>query len=125
MVDPIVMAIVSAAAGKGAETLISDARSALGALFRMVRGRLGGGDSPTSPFDAFLVEPADSDRRDALISALSREITDDPQFADALRGQLRLARAEIDGSVGGVRNEFHGSAGTVIQSRDISGGITF
>lgn len=123
MPDPLVLAIATAAAGKGVETLISDGRSAVGALFRMIRDRLGRSGAPSSELDQVVAHPADVDRRDELVRVLSSEIAGDPEFADELRRRWQLARAEIDASVGGVRNEFNGSAATVIQARDITGGI--
>lgn len=125
MVDPIALAIVSAAAGKGAEALVADARTALGVLFRMVRQRFAGCKESTTPLDAFLATPADPDCRDTLIAALNREIIKDPGFAEALRDQWRLAQVEVEGSRPDVHNQFSGTAGTVIQARDISGGVTF
>ncbi|WFE20519.1 hypothetical protein O7621_21850 [Solwaraspora sp. WMMD937] len=89
----------------------------------MIRDRLGRSGAPTSELDQVVAHPADVDRRDELVRVLSSEIAGDPEFADELRRRWQLARAEIDASVGGVRNEFNGSAATVIQARDITGGI--
>jgi hypothetical protein len=123
MPDPVVLAIATAAAGKGVETLISDGRSALGALFRMIRERLGRPGAPSSELDEVLANPADTGRRDDLIKALSRQVAADPGFADELRRRWPLVRAEVDASAGGGRNEFNGSATTVIQAQTINGGI--
>ncbi|MFY1638288.1 hypothetical protein ACN27F_34225 [Solwaraspora sp. WMMB335] len=126
MMDPVVLAIAAAAAGKGAEVIVSDSSSALGALLRMIRNRLRGVDRESSELDEVISVPGDTARRDALIGALSRELAADPRFAMAVHDQWCRAREEL-GTSGdfAVRNEVSGSTGTVVQARDIIGGITF
>ena len=112
MPDEITMAIATTLATKGAEALAAGAQSAISALARFVRARLGR-DANESPSAS------------ALAEALRRAMADDPEFAASVRDLWRRASAELAADRDGVVNQFSGTGEKIVQARDITGNITF
>ncbi|MEV4756869.1 hypothetical protein AB0J86_17390 [Micromonospora sp. NPDC049559] len=126
MTDPVMLAVATAVATKAAEGLTEGGRSALAALVRLVRGRLRDHDE-SAVLDSAEAEPADDDRVGHLAAALERAASRDPRFADELgrlwRGLRETGSTAVDG---GVVNQASGPvSGTVVQARDVQGGIVF
>ncbi|WBB73062.1 hypothetical protein O7602_25770 [Micromonospora sp. WMMD1128] len=126
MDDQIVLAVATALATKGAEALGVGARSAIGSLFSLVRGRFGSGTRESAVLDAAITHPQERWRHAALASALADVMARDPNFAAALDDEWRrLARTGVVAVQGQVVNHFSGTAGKVVQARDIQGDINF
>ncbi|WP_089156463.1 hypothetical protein [Micromonospora sp. NBS 11-29] len=118
MEDQIVLAVATALATKGAE--------ALGSLFDLVRGRFGAGTRESVALDAAMAHPQERRRHAALASALADVMARDPDFAAALDDEWRrLAGAGVVAVQGQVVNHFSGTAGKVVQARDVQGDIIF
>ncbi|WP_405092251.1 hypothetical protein OG767_04265 [Micromonospora sp. NBC_01392] len=126
MEDQIVLAVATALATKGAEALGVGARSAIGSLLSLVRGRFGAGTRESAVLDAAMAHPQERWRHAALASALADVMARDPSFTAALDDEWRrLARAGVVAVQGQVVNHFSGTAGTVVQARDVQGDINF
>ena len=125
MPDQLVLAVATALAAKGAEVLFSGGRDAVGALYRMVRSRFGEGTEESAALEAAVVDPDDYDRQAVLADALARTMAVDPAFDAAVRAEWRSVQARLSVAPGDVTNEFSGTAGKVVQARDISGDILF
>jgi hypothetical protein len=125
MPDEWVMAVATALAAKGTEAVIAGGKSAVGALYRMVRDRFGGDARNAAVLRAAVEHPDDQDRQGELAQVLAHAMDSDPGFAQQVRVYWREASVEIAAGDGGVVNQFSGSADKVVQARDISGGITF
>lgn len=103
--DPLSLAIAGAVATGLATGAGESAGAALSALVRRVLRRLAGRtDRPES--------------REQIAAALDEEFTRDPAFRQECHSLWQQATGEA------VVNSFHGEAGTVVQARDIHGGLT-
>lgn len=129
MPDPILLAIAGALAGKATTALASGGRTALGRLYRLVADKLSVKERDTKLLEA-VAERTDVARPDQeaevgqLAEVLDRAGRDDPDFAGRLRELWTEARTELTADRGGVINEVSGDvSGTVVQARDIHGGI--
>ncbi|CCH15800.1 hypothetical protein [Micromonospora lupini] len=126
MEDQIVLAVATALATKGAEVLGVGARSAIGSLFSLVRSRFGTGTRESAALDAAMAHPQERWRHTALASALADVMARDPDFSAALADEWRrLAGTGVVVDQGQVVNHFSGTAGKVVQARDVQGDITF
>ncbi|GAB3816779.1 hypothetical protein [Micromonospora zhanjiangensis] len=126
MDDQIVLAVATALATKGAEALGAGARSAIGSLFSLVRSRFGAGTRESAVLDAALAHPQEQWRHTALASTLADVMARDPDFTAALTDEWRrLVRSDVVAVQGEVVNHFSGTAGKVVQARDVQGDITF
>jgi len=116
--DELAMAVAAALATMGTEAAVASGGRAVGALARLVRERLGRrrGDEETLQ-DA--IEHPDQQRIAALADALLSAMADDP----ALAGRLREILPPDAAAVPGGGNHFSGQAETVVQARDIRGGV--
>jgi hypothetical protein len=126
-VDPIMIAVATALAAKAAEGLSEAGRAALGKLLRRVRGRLDADPEGAAVLAAARSHPQDGELVERLAAVLSTAAELDPAFAEDV---ARLWAAVRDGwavaTEGGVVNQVSGSVGeTVVQARDVTGGITF
>lgn len=130
MPDEVTLAIATALANKGAETLLAEGRGALAALFRLVKRRFarepGGGDSEASrALAAVEVEPGDARSQAELAACLAALMARDADFDAAVRVHWRAVAEEISADCGGVVNQFSGRADKVVQARDVRGDINF
>jgi predicted phage gp36 major capsid-like protein len=129
MPDPILLAIAGALAGKAATALASGGRTALGRLYRLVAGKLSAKEQDTKLLEAVaertdVARPEQEPEVGRLAEVLDRAGRDDPEFAGRLRELWTEARTELTADRGGVINEVSGDvSGTVVQARDIHGGI--
>ncbi|MCD0449702.1 hypothetical protein LO762_10940 [Actinocorallia sp. API 0066] len=102
--DPITLAIAGAVATGMAAGAGESAGTALATLVGRIRERFSG-------------RPAALETEESTAAALDAEFTADPEFRSACADLWREAS-------GDVTNTFTGQARTVIQARDIHGGLT-
>lgn len=121
--DELAMAVAATVATVGTEAAFASGGRAVGALVRLVRDRLGrrGGDEEALR-DA-IEHPDDQQRIAALADALLSAMAEDPALAGRLREILPPDAASVAAD-GGAVNQFSGRAATVVQARDIHGGIS-
>jgi len=124
--DPIMMAVATAVAGKLTESLTAGAKAALGDLVKLVKKRFAGDADAQDAMDEAQKTPDDADRITALARQLERLAAEDPKFAEQLRSIWPQASVRLRAQTGGVVNEISGSvSGHVVQARDIEGGVSF
>jgi len=124
--DPIMMAVATAVAGKLAETLTAGAKAALGNLVKLVKKRFAGDADAQHAMAEAQKAPDDADRITALARQLERLAAEDPKFAEQLRSIWSQASVQLQAQTGGTVNEVSGSvSGHVVQARDIEGGVSF
>lgn len=116
--DELAITVATTLAAKGAEAAFASGRSAVGALFRLVRDRLGRRGHDAEMLQAAIDRPGDQDRLAALADALVRAMIEDPALASRLREALP------GGMDAAVVNQFSGSATKVVQARDVHGDVT-
>ncbi|MDA8369561.1 MAG: hypothetical protein M0026_06790 [Nocardiopsaceae bacterium] len=120
MVDEVTIAIAAAVAGKAAESLTESAKEALKKLRRALRERFRGDRRAQGSLEAAQDDYDDAGQVRALAVQLAAAGDQDPQIR-RLTDELRPHFATGDG---GVVNTVEGDvSGTVIQARDIHGGI--
>ncbi|MEV4516067.1 hypothetical protein AB0K00_44795 [Dactylosporangium sp. NPDC049525] len=117
--DELAMAVAAAVATMGTEAAVASGGRAVGALVRLVRERLGRRRGDEEALEDAIEHPDDQQRIVALAEALLSAMADDPALADRLREILPAdATPAADGG-----NHFSGRASTVVQARDIHGGV--
>ncbi|MGI8332456.1 hypothetical protein ACRYCC_20995 [Actinomadura scrupuli] len=124
MTDPITMAIATAVATKGAESLGQQAGPALAALVRRIRERFTGRPAEEAALAAAEERPEEPGRVEALAEALQRVAREDPGFGGELRAVWQRIQVETTADHGVVANTFDGRADKVVQFRDIHGDFT-
>jgi hypothetical protein len=102
--DPFTLAIAGAVATGIATGAGESTGTALATLVSRIRERLGRSGAPAS--------------RDEISGALEQEFTRDPEF----RQECEVLWNQVQGD--SVVNSFTGQAKTVVQARDIHGGLT-
>ncbi|MFG1608589.1 hypothetical protein [Actinoplanes sp. NPDC049265] len=117
-------------ATKTAEGLAASGKAALEALARLVRRRFDGRTAVQTALaeaeEEGKTESTEDDRIEALRRALAQAIADDPSFEAELRDRWQALAPYLDASDGGVVNTVAGTVeGSVVQARDVNGGISF
>jgi hypothetical protein len=125
--DPVMVAVAVALVTKAVEGLSEGGKAAFAALSRLVRRKLHADPASLSVMDSALAHPDDEVRIHRLAGVLEREVGKDRVFAedlDRLWNDLCDQRAvAVDG---GVTNQLSGPvSGSVVQARDVHGGISF
>lgn len=112
MPEPILVAIAAALAGKS-----------VGSLYDLVKRKFAARREATAALEAAAGAAPDSPEVAALSEHLAEAASADPEFASALQVSWSQLSARDDGVV----NQVSGTTvhGTVIQARDIQGGISF
>jgi hypothetical protein len=125
MFEEVVPAIAAALSAQGSELVAAGSRSAVKALYDVVRARFGRDNPEADALDAAVREPGDAGRVAALAERLSAVMVRDPDFADRVAEAWH--RSDASGSAGdnAVVNNFAGQAHQVVQTRTIRGGIKF
>lgn len=142
MMDPLTLAIATAAAGKAVELTGQPVKDGIVSLGRKVRGRFRGRPVEEEVLSGAIAAPEDDARLVRLAETLRREMEGEPAFADELEAALRRAmaedsefrtevetrlqqtRVEASSKDNGVTNVFNGNAEKVIQLGDLHGGLT-
>ena len=124
--DELAMAVAATVATVSTEAAVASGGRAVGALVRLVRDRLGRRRGDEDALQDAIEHPEDRQRIAALADALLSAMADDPALAARLREALPLnaAAAAPVTADGGAVNHFSGSAATVVQARDVHGGIS-
>ncbi|WP_331758618.1 hypothetical protein OG225_40915 (plasmid) [Nocardia sp. NBC_01377] len=111
MVEPALIAIASALAGRAAAS-----------LYELVRARFADDSEDTAALEAADGAEPGSAPVERLAEVLRRTEQSDPQFAAQLRGEW----AKVGGGDGDINNQISGTvSGNALQARDIQGGINF
>ncbi|MEU5690309.1 hypothetical protein [Actinosynnema sp. NPDC020468] len=112
MPEPVLVSIAAALSSR-----------AVAGLYDLVRTRFAGDQEATAALAAVEGARPDSPQVRALGQALADAERDDPGFASALRHEYHRTRVDQHGE---VNNSVSGTVhGTVVQARDIQGGISF
>jgi hypothetical protein len=110
-----------------AEAVVDGGKTALGALVRMVRARLGRDQTATAALEAAVARPDDAAHVVELARALERIAAADAEFASRMRILWQSASADsLSARQGSVVNSVTGMvAGHLIQAKDlhVEGGI--
>ena len=115
MPDPVLVEIAASLAGKAATS-----------LYDMVKAKFGKHPKGTAALEAAQGAAPDSEEVMTLAEELHRAELADPKFGDDLRRLWGSISAEYRADHGSVVNQVTGNVGgTVIQSRDVHGGISF
>jgi len=127
MVDPVMIAIATTVAAKAAHGLSEATRAAVGRLMRRIRGRLAADPDGEAVLNSACADPDDRRLVERLAAVLADAAERDPAFgADVSRLWTAVQDSRVTASNGGVVNQVSGTVGaTVVQARDVSGGITF
>ena len=122
--DPVTTAVAVAVTTKAVEGLSEAGKAAFKALVRLVRGKLSSGPSATDVLARAQQGPGEA--RQELIEALRQAAADDVVFHAELRRLWQTVLNErSDPPAGGVVNHVSATvSGTVVQARDVYGGIS-
>ena len=119
MPDPVTTAIATAVAGSAAQSLTAQATRALAQITDRIRHKLHGNSRdlaiPAGPHGS-----GSRERATALAALLHQAFQEDPAFAAQL---TTLWQDYQDATAGTVTNTFHGTAGNVVQLRDVHGDL--
>ncbi|MGI5215851.1 hypothetical protein [Plantactinospora sp. CA-290183] len=124
----MIVAVAAALATKVAEGMSEGGRAAFAALSRLVRRKLRGDPDAERTLDDALAHSDDQVRAGRLAVLLADVAARDPGFAEELGELWREVRDERVAVVGAdnVVNQVTGAVtGTVVQARDVTGGISF
>jgi hypothetical protein len=123
--DPLMTAVAATITTKVIEGVSEAGKSAVEALVRLVRRKLGTTEASQMVLVRAESEPGDVARQRALAAELELAVARDRLFADELSRLWQRLTAET-GGVEPVFNQVSGDVhGTVIQARDVQGGIAF
>jgi hypothetical protein len=113
--EPILVGIAAALAG-----------SAASSLYDFVKSRFSRRPQGTAALEAARGASPDSVEVLALATELARAEQDDPEFGIELRSRWAAFSTQQEASHGGVANQVSGDvSGSVVQARDIEGGVRF
>lgn len=124
--DPIMLSIASAIAGKAGEAAAEGGKSAWGVLVRVVRARLGHDKAAAGALEAACAQPDDMAVVRVLALALERISAADATFGAQVQALWPSAQAELSAREGGTVNSNTGTVGGhLIQARDlyVEGGL--
>jgi len=121
--DPITLtiagAIATGVATKTGETISNAAQNAITTLVRTVRQRFSGHPEGESALAAAKADPESAPKTKDLATILQTVMDQDPAFA----ADIQALWSQVQGDET-VVNNFHGQAKTVVQMRDVHGGLT-
>jgi hypothetical protein len=110
-------------ATKTAEGLAAGGRAAFESLARLVQNRFAGRASAQAALAESENDPAADGRIEVLRRALAEVVADNPAFEAELRDRWLALAPHVGGN---VINSVSGTVeGTVVQARDVHGGISF
>lgn len=117
MTDPILLAVATTLATKAAT-----------GLYEFVKNKFAKrGAADTTALEQAVGAAPDSQQVHTLAAALSRAAAEDSTFATELHAQWQqVTQVAQHAEPGGVNNQISGTVtGTVVQAKDISGGLHF
>ena len=121
MSDELVTMIAAALSAQGRELLVAGSKSALASLVGVIKQRFTRDQAEV--LDAAISHPGDDQRIAALSGLLATVLARDPAFAAQVFSHWQAVRYEAAGSEA-VANTFNGNATTVLQLRDVHGGLS-
>lgn len=121
--DPIMAAVASALVTWATTAVAQSGREALGTLVTLVRRRFQSRPSDRDLVEGALTAPAEPTRAALLAELLQHESDRDPDFARQVHLLWRAVQAQGDGQPSAVNAVVGDIDGTVIQARDVHGGI--
>jgi hypothetical protein len=126
MVDPLVTSIATAIVSGTAAAVGDGTRALLTKLAGLVRERLRRRPPDNGVLEVAISDPDDQGAVRRLAETLDQHMRDDPAFAK----QLRAVWSEITATEARHRDDVSNTIGgpvhgSVVQARDVSGGITF
>ena len=125
MTDPFTTSLAAAIVTGVTRAVGDGTRALLTKLATLVRERFGKRSSDLDTLEAACRDPGDQDAIRRLSDLLSRRMHEDPAFARDIRAlwhDIRLGTGQGDGVTNIVQGPVHGS---VVQARDVRGGIEF
>jgi hypothetical protein len=127
--DPFLLTIATAIAGKAADAVVEGGQNACGALVRVVRERFSRDKAAAEVLETASRNPKDDRAIADLAEMLQQLLRVDTDFETRLRSLWPAAEAELSASESGVVNSATGTvSGHLMQARDVrieSGGIHF
>lgn len=125
MPEPITTSIATALVTGVTAALSDGTRALVTKLASLVRERLRKDPSDRELLESVLRAACDDAAVRHLAALLDQRMREDPQFAGELRSAWREVAAAIEAERDGVTNVINGPVhGSVVQARDIQGGIT-
>ncbi|WP_067490052.1 hypothetical protein [Actinomadura hibisca] len=124
MADPMTIAIACAAAGKAVEVAGEPARAAVAELVARFRRRFQDRPDEQAALERAADAPDSAERLAALEGVIRREMDADPAFGSEVTALWQRAESSVSAQHDGVANNFTGTAGKVVQMRDVHGGFT-
>lgn len=126
MPEPITMSIAAALVGGVSAALSDGTRALVTKLGSLVRERLRRNASDDDLLESMLRAPPDDTSVRRLAELLDQRMREDPQLAGELRSAWREVAAAMEAEPDSVANRVNGPVhGSVVQARDVQGGITF
>lgn len=127
--DPFLLSIATAVAGKAADAVVEGGQNACGALVRLVRERFSRDKATAAVLETASRNPEDGRAIADFAEMLQQLIRVDADFETRLRNLWPTVEAELSASEGNVVNSATGSVGGhLMQARDVrieSGGLHF
>jgi hypothetical protein len=121
--EQVLTAVALTVATKTVEGLAEGGKAALAALVRLIRRRFEATASAREALDAAEVSPGDEARVADLRTELARMIAENPDFEAELREIWRGLGPYLNGDRVEVANRVGDVGGSVVQARDVYGGI--
>lgn len=121
--DPVLLAIATAAAGKGAESLADGARELLKMLSRALRSRFGDGTETREALEEARDSHGGDEGANRALARCLETAAQDPEVGRLLEELRPHFEA---GDQGGVHNTIHGDVrdgAKVVQARDLHGPV--
>ncbi|MEO3777281.1 hypothetical protein ABGB16_10605 [Micromonospora sp. B11E3] len=125
MADPIMVTAATTLVAWATTELAQGGRQAVSSLIEFLRNRFRHEPAAREAVEGALRQPSpDATRR--LVEVLEGEALRDPAFGAELRARWTQAEATVTAGTGGVANSVSGDVhGSVVQARDVHGGISF
>ncbi|GAA3770984.1 hypothetical protein GCM10022225_67630 [Plantactinospora mayteni] len=124
MADPVMVTAVAALVSWATTELAEGGRSAAQSLISYVRERFRNRPDERAVVDAALCQPSTPVTASRLADLLEQESAADPVFGEEFRSHWTRVHAALIAAQGGVLNSVWGDvSGTVVQARDVRGGI--
>lgn len=125
MTESIMAAVATALTTWGTTAFTESGRAAAGSLISLLRDRFGRGTAEREIVEDVLAGSADADAALRLARILEHAAEKDRQFGNDVSDCWRRISAPVHASDGGVANSIEGGvSGSVVQARDVYGGIS-
>jgi hypothetical protein len=124
MVEAFVNDLVMALASNGGRVLAEAASTVIGKLAMGLREKFGKDPAARGTLEIVIDDAEDGHAKAELATLIDQRIRQDPEFAAWLRTEWGLVQPLLTQIDGPVANTVSGGvSGTVVQARDIAGGV--